>query len=180
MRKNKLIILEGPDKVGKDTILKNFSNKKIYKYIQNNNPPDYRNDFRKFEKWLNNFLKNQSKELINLNQNIIMARLFTSDYVYSTLFSRLSIIDEIYNTLSLNFDIHQIIILYKSYVQYIKRYYLSSEEVEYTENEFNKIQSLFRNSPFNKKISTTVFYTEDDNNTKILNYLGKMIWNLKI
>jgi hypothetical protein len=171
--KHKLVIIEGPDRIGKDTILAGFDETVFKRYIQVNNPPDYRK-IEEFEVWLADFLRQQANDLIKLDCNIIMVRLFTSDYVYSSLFNRHSVIYEIFDILEEHFDFEQIIITYKDYDQYVNRCTIANCELEYTKDEFDTIQKYYLNSPFNKVMKTAFFVSQDYDFTEIQEYVKKL------
>ncbi len=172
--KHKLVIIEGPDRIGKDSLLKMNENLNLVSYIQNNHPPQYRNK-EEFRIWLEDFLYCQANDLIKFNRNILMARLFTSDFVYSSLFNRSSIINLIYNILSEHFDFEQIIITYKDFNQYVNRCKLASCELEYSKEEFDKLQNYYLTSPFNFKMKTTYFITKDFDFKEINNYISRIV-----
>ena len=160
MEKKKLIIVEGFDRIGKDTFLKKVEEKEIEDlkvYIQKNNPPQYRNK-EEFKAWLVSFLKGQADELMSFDSNIIMARLFTSDFVYSSLFNRTMSVDYPLQVLPKKYDIYQIIFLYKSYEDYLTRCKFLKCEVEYSKEGFEKINYLYQNSLFNTTMKTVIFY----------------------
>lgn len=95
-----LLIIEGPDRVSKDTVLADkYENFKSYIPIKDT-PPDYRTEQKDFVSCLSSFLEKQQKELIHfgkeMNKNILMVRLFTSEFVYSSLFNRGNIFNEKY------------------------------------------------------------------------------------
>lgn len=174
--KNKLIVIEGPDRVGKDTLLDACQNiENLYILKQHNEPPHYRNDPKKFEEWLNIFLKNQIQEIIALNQNIIMARLFGSDAVYSEIFNRRTIIYELYHQLKEHYDYQQIIIIYNSYQHYLERCKITNSEIEYSESEFNRIQKLFRQNKFTELVKTTIVSTNQFSTQEIKGLVRGMI-----
>lgn len=174
-----LLILEGPDRVSKDTILAHkYDNFISYSAIKEP-PPDYKSDQSNFLKYLINLFKNQQSELINFgknNKSILMVRLFTSEYVYSSLFNRKNIFNEFpnyINELSTIFDIQQLIILYHDYDQYLNRCKTSNSEIEYTKDEFIKTKELYLNSPYNKDFETHVMFTKDNDVQNITSFISK-------
>lgn len=155
-KKPKLIVLEGFDRIGKDSLLSEFkksfralNNKdnSCYVYIQNpKDLPNYRNEKEKFVSWLKDYLKEQAKELIvdSLDyQNILMTRLFVSDYVYGRLFNREPVAEIQRAYLSRYFEFETILLLWKDYDEYLKRVKSCNEEIEYSKEEFEKIQKFY-------------------------------------
>lgn len=174
-----LLIVEGPDRVSKDTILAyKYANFISYSAIKEP-PPNYRTEQSSFLKYLANLLKNQQIELINLgneNKSILMVRLFTSEYVYSSLFNRKNIFNEFpsyINELSKVFNIEQLIILYHDYDQYLNRCKTSNSEIEYTKDEFIKTKDLYINSPYNKLFETNIMFTKDNDINNITSFIAK-------
>lgn len=164
MAKHKLFIIEGFDRTGKDYTLSYiedlYKDKNLCIYKQNNTPPPYRNCPEEFGIWLTKFLKQQAKDLVSIGNNILMARLFTSEHVYSNIFRQGNnvISQELESYLTDNFDIYQYIILFKDYQNYLTRCkQLNEPEIEYSEDEFTKICDLYTNSPYNKKFNTMIF-----------------------
>lgn len=156
--KKKLIVICAPDRCGKDYLLDHLGalEGNVYVYKQKNNPPHYRKDPAAFKIWLEDFLGKQANHLIVASKDVVMARLFTSEYVYSTLFNRTSIINDIYNKLNYHFDIYQVILLYKDYNEYLGRCKMLNEEIEYNKEDFDKIQNLYLTSKFNSMADTYI------------------------
>jgi hypothetical protein len=156
-----LFIIDAPDRCGKDTILNLMSPTKqthIFKQ-QNVDIPHYRHDREAFGVWLEEYLRDQNKKLIKLanqGKNVIMARLFNSEFVYAQIFDRTTIIDEIYVELQAFFNIKQLVMVYKSYSEYLRRCDEDQSEVEYDYDEFTRLQYLYTNSPYNQKIDTVI------------------------
>ena len=173
--KKKLFILEGFDRIGKDTALlelknKFKDNKKLLVYIQdpNRKVPDYR-DNEAFRSWLVNYLDNQSNELIKYSEKynkIIMCRFFISDYVYSTLFNRENTAELYRERLEEYFEIHNIILLWHSYKDYLKRCAKTKSNIEYTIEEFDKIQTLYEEKHTDNDLF--LYFDNSDNTGKFL------------
>lgn len=182
MSKAKLYVLEGFDRTGKDTQLENFesSDSNLYVYIQdpNRNPPDYReNNGETFLRWLKSYLIKQAIKLIDLsksNRKILMTRLFISDYVYSTLFNRECVIKYFKDVYEDYFDIINIILLWDSYNDYLERCKSSNSEVEYTEEEFNKIQNLYKD--FAQDQDSIIYIKSSDSEEKIKKLIEAIIY----
>ena len=186
-KKPNLYVIEGFDRIGKDFILNKIKTipftdgSNFVVFSQHNNPPEYRN-LSEFEAWLKPFLENQADELISLsgsdNKDIIMSRLFSSEAVYSELFKRNNCVDNIFYKLKNYFNIKQIIILYSSYDQYLKRCNLLNTDIEYSEEEFNKINNLYKNNKYSKCLDTAIFESNGDfDNDLIDKIIDKIILN---
>ena len=160
--KRKLLIIDAPDRAGKDTILNSMvPTRNLHVYKQNNTGiPHYRDQQDDFGTWLRNFLVRQNQLIIDQkvshDRDVVMARLFTSDYVYSEFFNRSSNIDQIYSELEPHFDFYQFIILFKDYDEYLERCKVSESEIEYSKDEFDRIQYLYLTSKFNKMMPTVI------------------------
>ena len=174
--KNNLIILEGLDGVGKDYILNNLNleNFKIIK--QNNNPPDYELKKEDFSKWLTIFLSNQINEILESNSNVIIARMFSSEFVFSKFFKRKKIkMIDLYFKLKEKFNIYQIIIFYKEVDDYKKRCELKNENIRYSKENCLLIQNLYKQSPFNKIFKTYFIEMSLTNNLDIEKIIKEQI-----
>lgn len=172
-----LYILEGFDRVGKDTQLLKIKENinhlteiepslKVYIQDPNRNPPFYRKN--EFKEWLNNYLNNQSQELIDFSFDennskrrhpIIMTRLFLSDYVYGHLFNRQPIAEKYRNYLKRYFRIINIVLLWKNKNEYHQRCIETKDKIEYTNEEFDKINKLFLQGL--NKVDKIIYITND-------------------
>lgn len=159
-KKPHLFIIEGFDRVGKDYTLDYLNSLRdgvLYNYDvykQHNKCPHYRHDKEAFAKWLKSFLHEQADELCGIDRNIVMARLFTSDYAYSSLFERTHYANEVFYQLKSHFNLHQIIITYNSYDEYVKRCEMLQCEVEYSKDEFGALDYLYADSIYDDAIDT--------------------------
>ena len=129
-------------------------------YIQHNyegdDPqPDYRNK-ELFIPWLKRFQKAQDHDLTKVyyemlrekKDKLYMTRKYISDYVYSHLFDREEITIKNIRSIQRYFDIVPVVLLWKSYDEYLKRCERVEGNglefhVEYTNDEYEKIQKLF-------------------------------------
>jgi len=151
MSKPKLIIFEGHDQTGKDTLINYIKNihPEFYLYKQKTSEEqgvDYR-DKVKYEEWLYKYIKSQIEELKDISKNnstIIMTRLLLSDNVFSDCFGRNHIVEKNFkDDLYSFFDVKNITILWSDYSEYLKRVKASNGYIQYEEDEFNKIKSLY-------------------------------------
>ena len=148
--KCQLNIIEGFDRIGKDSFLVNLS-EKSYKngavYIQHPvNLPSYRKEQDEFVKWLKIYLEKQANDLIKLSNYsaVTMTRLFVSDAVYGHLFARKPIAEHVRRRLARYFDFNSISLIWKDFQNYVQRCEFVNEELEYSEEEFERIQNLYR------------------------------------
>lgn len=106
-------------------------------YIQHpQNLPNYRESPEKFVAWLLDYLKEQATDLINISKwanNVLMTRLFVSDYVYGHLFNRVQVAETVRRTLSRYFEFHNVVMLWKNFDEYVKRVDSIEEILEYDE-----------------------------------------------
>ena len=149
-KKCPLNIIEGFDRIGKDSFLSNLSDK-AYKngavYIQHPvNLPSYRKEPEEFVKWLKIYLEKQANDLIKLSEYpaVTMTRLFVSDAVYGHLFDRKPVAEHVRRRLSRYFDFNSISLIWKDFSNYVQRCEFVNEELEYSEEEFERIQNLYR------------------------------------
>lgn len=152
VKKEELIVLEGFDRIGKDTQLEFFKHTEYHPnelevYIQKKDEkmPHYRQDPEGFVKWLKDYLKNQAEDLckIDWSKRLIMTRLFVSDYVYSHLFDRPYVAGSVRRYLERHFTFRHIALLWDSYEDYLERIKKSGDELEYSKEEFDKIQQYY-------------------------------------
>lgn len=148
--KCQLNIIEGFDRIGKDSFLANLS-EKSYKngavYIQHPvNLPSYRKEQDEFVKWLKIYLEKQANDLIKLSNYsaVTMTRLFVSDAVYGHLFDRKPIAEHVRRRLARYFDFNSISLIWKDFQNYVQRCEFVNEDLEYSEEEFERIQNLYR------------------------------------
>lgn len=149
-KKCPLNIIEGFDRIGKDSFLSNLSYKAYNNgavYIQHPvNLPSYRKEPEEFVKWLKIYLEDQANDLIKLSNYpaVTMTRLFVSDAVYGHLFDRKPVAEHVRRRLSRYFDFNSISLIWKDFPNYVQRCEFVNEELEYSEEEFERIQNLYR------------------------------------
>lgn len=167
MNKPKLVILEGFDRIGKDTLLRELESKNVgFAYIQQtpDDMPNYRNDKIGFYNFLTKWLDDQSNDLIELsktNDVIYLSRFFASDYVYSQIFNRPNIANKFKNKLENVFDIENVVFLWKTYEDYSMRCMDSKSELEYNKLEFDRIQQLYIKFAKENASNTNIIYVEN-------------------
>lgn len=163
----KLIIIEGFDRCGKDTLMSDLSNFNNDFYIYDNDLtglPKYDKEQGKFLDWLNAFIDkqiNDLNELFKTYDTIVMCRLLISDEVYSTLFNRehttIKYMDKLQNVEIINYCL-----LFNNYDEYCKRLEkINDENIQYSYDEFNKINQLYvdKLKEFNYKYYINYIYS---------------------
>lgn len=173
MKKNKkrLIVIEGFDRCGKDTLLSDLEKLHTimpHVYIMKNDLtglPSYEHEQEDFLTWLNRYIDfqvNEINRLFNDYDTIIMSRFILSDEVYSVLFNREYTTRNYLNRL-IDCDIYNFCINFDNYQEYLDRIHMiGNSEVQYDEEYFNKITTLYNN------ISSNIFSFINDNNLNIM------------
>ena len=173
MKKNKkrLIVIEGFDRCGKDTLLadlEKISSLMPQVYIMKNDLtglPSYDREQEDFLTWLNHYIQFQVNEInnrFNEYDTIIMSRFIISDEVYSLLFNR-EYTTRNYLPRLVDCDIYNFCINFDNYQEYLDRInMLGDEEAQYDEDYFNKINKLYNN------VSSNIFNFINDNKLNII------------
>lgn len=146
-----LIVIEGQDRTGKDTLINNLVDKyNLYVYKQKPHEKtgvDYRNK-EQYEKWVYNHIDTIYNDLIEISKNekiILLSRLWISDNVYSDLFGRNHIVEKYFkDKFKDTFNVKTFVLLWQDFDNYIKRLNFINEEVEYEVVEFNKTIDLYK------------------------------------
>lgn len=160
----KLVVIEGFDSIGKDTLYENFkkyvskhftknAQDELYFYepvIDRSTFPDYRKDKEQFKQWLIQHTKREIEELNELSKKykyIIMVRFVLTDMVYSRIFGREHIVEQLVKEgLNKDISIFNYVLLWDSYFEYAKRWKKITGTVipEYSsKEEFENVQSLY-------------------------------------
>ena len=148
----RLIVIEGFDRCGKDTLMNDLYNLSLpntYIYFNNlEGLPKYNKEQENFLVWLNRFVNTQVNtinELFNKYDTVIMTRLIVSDEVYSTLFNREHTTIKYLKNLREDIELFNYCLLFESYNEYLKRLQILNDlTIQYNENDFNKINNLYR------------------------------------
>lgn len=147
----RLVVLEGFDRAGKDTLLEDLKKENLPNntYVYDgflDGLPAYDKERGKFIDWLNKLIDKQTSDVVNLFKKydtIIMIRLIVSDEVYSNLFNREHTTIKYMHKLK-DIEIFNYCILFKNYTEYINRLKLIKEDIQYSEEEFNSINNLYK------------------------------------
>jgi hypothetical protein len=145
----KLIVIEGFDRCGKDTLMSDLSKQNNDFYIYGNDLtglPKYDKEQEEFLVWLNKFINkqvNDLNELFKTYDTIVMCRLLVSDEVYSTLFNREHTTIKYMDKLK-DVEIIHYCLLFNDYNEYINRLKkIGDNIIQYDENHFNMINQLY-------------------------------------
>lgn len=163
-RKPKIFVIEGFDRIGKDTIFnlvkETFEKDPKYQWFLEKNEfyiqdidrsalPDYKKDPDNFFLWLVKHTKQEIRDInkiLESGKNVIMVRFLLTDLVYADLFERPNIVE----CLAENecYEIENFIMLWKSYDDYIARLEcidpdIKLKDVEYDKPTFEYVQSIY-------------------------------------
>lgn len=179
MKKN-LLVIEGQDRVGKDYLFEKLNIPGVYKYKSTaKDYPSYREDPDAFRRWVAGYLIQQQNELLaSLEKNIMMVRFLYSEFVYSKLFKRRSmVVNDIYKSISKEFNIYQIIMLFKNYTEYKDRCTMLGEPLEYGVEEFYEAIHQFEFNvsevPATSKIFRSALVDPNEVEEYIVNCIGE-------
>ena len=169
----KLIVIEGFDRAGKDTLMNDLKDIKsslsenVYLYFNDlpEDMPSYSKQPVEYLVWLDSFIDKQVKELNELFTKydiVIMVRFYVTDFVYSYMFNRPGTVSRYLSKLDENVEISNYCLLFENYQEYISRLkMLEGDEFipQYNENDFNKINekyveaiNMFEDGYFGSKI----------------------------
>ena len=147
----KLIVIEGFDRCGKDTLMSDLSNLNNDFYVYRNDLtglPKYDKEQEDFLVWLNKFINgqvNDLNELFKTHNTIVMCRLLISDEVYSTLFNREHTTIKYMDKLK-DVEIIHYCLLFKDYNEYCGRLKkIGDDHIQYNYEDFNRINQLYIN-----------------------------------
>lgn len=187
--RKRLICIEGFDRAGKDSLLRRAGvdwNKKVILYEQpqvEDVGVDYRNSvgFSKYLKKHFSRVVSDLNELLSKPRCIMMTRFLVSDNTYSEMFGREHLLEQTVNKENLlksDVELKIFLILWKSYDEYLKRVEASHSRVEYTEEEFKKVQRLMTREA--KKLGGHIMEithetTKDEIFIELGNYLGEKV-----
>ncbi|MCH5167412.1 MAG: hypothetical protein J1F35_05905 [Erysipelotrichales bacterium] len=184
---NKLIVIDGQDRTGKDTLLndiiKNHPENYIiyYQTTCDDAKVDYRDKvaFTKHQKKLIEKVFNDIKKLKeeNPNKNIVCMRLWISDEVYSDMFDREHVTIQYKEEFEKIFgkeNILYFVFLWKSFNDFVSRMQNIKDNHglnEYSEEEFQKVKKLF--VKYSEKYSTKIYYIENETSQRqLFNYIN--------
>lgn len=187
--KKRLICIEGFDRTGKDTLLKRSAVDWQRKVIMYEQPQveevgiDYR-DSEGFSKYLKEHFEvvvSDLEELLSKPRCIMMTRFLVSDNTYSEMFGREHLLEkevQAKNLLKPDVEFKTFLLLWKDYSEYLRRVEASGSRIEYSEDEFIKVQNLMRNETMKlggEILEITHETTKDEIFTKFGEYLGEKV-----
>ena len=144
----RLIVIEGFDRCGKDTLLEDLEKNDIFVFKNDlEGLPKYDKEQDNFLEWLDNYIKWQIKTLNKLFEDhdiIVMSRFLVSDEVYSELFNRKHTVIEHIKDLRKDVMIFNYCLLFKDYQEYLDRLkIIHDNEIQYSKEDFDKINGLY-------------------------------------
>ena len=188
-RKRRLICIEGFDRAGKDTLLRRAGidwHKDVILYEQpqvEDTGFDYR-DSAGFSKYLKKHFArvvSDLNDLLSKPRCVMMTRFLVSDNTYSEMFGREHILENTVSEAKLledGIELKTFLLLWENYNEYLKRVKSSGSQVEYTEEEFHKVQQLMleETKKLNGKVMMITHETpKDDIFIELGAYLDKKV-----
>ena len=126
-----LFTIEGFDRTGKRTLLKNLMEKykddnSVYIYITPDDPnkPDFREDVNIYQQWLAKTTQKQMEDIIKLSEKydvIIKKDLLLSDLAFSEQFHRKLTVIDYMDELREHFTVINLVMLFSSFNDYVSR-----------------------------------------------------------
>ena len=126
-----LFTIEGFDRTGKRTLLKNLKEKykddnSVYIYITPDDPnkPDFREDVNIYQQWLAKTTQKQMEDIIKLSEKydvIIKKDLLLSDLAFSEQFHRKLTVIDYMDELREHFTVINLVMLFASFNDYVSR-----------------------------------------------------------
>lgn len=126
-----LFTIEGFDRTGKRTLLKNLMEKykddnSVYIYITPDDPnkPDFREDVNIYQQWLAKTTQKQMEDIIKLSEKydvIIKKDLLLSDLAFSEQFHRKLTVIDYMDELREHFTVINLVMLFASFNDYVSR-----------------------------------------------------------
>ena len=126
-----LFTIEGFDRTGKRTLLKNLKKKykddnSVYIYITPDDPnkPDFREDVNIYQQWLAKTTQKQMEDIIKLSEKydvIIKKDLLLSDLAFSEQFHRKLTVIDYMDELREHFTVINLVMLFASFNDYVSR-----------------------------------------------------------
>lgn len=151
-KKIKLVVLEGHDRTGKDTLMNmlDFNDFLVYKQPETEaQDTDYKNP-EKFEafmvKWIRKVLDDlyTMSKLNGTDRPIVMSRLWLTDNVFADLYNRNHVVEKYFmREIESNFDVVNYIMLWRNYEEYKARVEIINGSLDFTPQELDDITSNF-------------------------------------
>lgn len=155
-KKIKMIVFEGFDRTGKDTLMNmiEVDDKLNNRFVCYHQPPienehvDYKNPevFKEFMLKHTRKLLDDLYDLSKFNEGktLVVSRMWMTDDVFSDLYHREHVFRKYFlKELQTNFDVSNYILLFENYDEYTKRCNIINEEPTFTKEEFNIIVDKF-------------------------------------
>ena len=126
-----LFTIEGFDRTGKRTLLKNLMEKykdddSVFIYITPDDPnkPDFRGDRNVYQQWLAKSTQKQMEDIMKLSEEydvIIKKDLLLSDMTFSEQFNRKQTVQDYMDELREHFTVINLVMLFHSFNDYVSR-----------------------------------------------------------
>lgn len=151
-KKIKLIVLEGHDRTGKETIMDmvDFNDFLVYKQKSSEEEGvDYK-DPEKYEEFVRNHVRKVLDDLYTMSKlngtdrPIVLSRLWLSDNVFADLYGRNHVVEKYFmREIEANFDVVNYIMLWRNYEEYKTRVQMINGSLDFPPQEFDDIVSNF-------------------------------------
>lgn len=148
-----LFTVEGFDRTGKRTLLKNLKKKYkqddsiyIYETLDDPNKPDFR-DSKKYQKWLAERTRIQMEDIMRLADEydvIVKKDLLLSDICFSQLFNREPTVQPYMEDLRKKFTVINLVMLYNTYADYVARIQKIGEIIKYNILDYKLLHTQFK------------------------------------
>lgn len=148
-----LFTVEGFDRTGKRTLLKNLKVKfknddsiYIYETPDDPNKPDFR-DSKNYQKWLSTRTKIQMDDIMKLADEydvVIKKDLLLSDICFSQQFNRVQTVQPYMDALRSKYTIVNLVMLYSTYTDYVNRIQKIGEIIKYNILDYKLLHTQFK------------------------------------
>lgn len=184
----RLIVIEGFDRSGKDTLMQDLGNSDLpntWVYFNDlEGLPKYDKEQDDFLVWLNKLIQmqvNKLNELFDKYDNVIMTRFIVSDEVYSTLFNREHTVIKYIGQLRKDVQIINYCLLFNTWTDYLKRLeLLEVYEAQYDNSNFYEINNLYKNELIKYKGSRIFYIKYNTSKLEILEDFIEYVYKSKL
>lgn len=147
-----IIVMEGHDRTGKDTLMDmlDFNDFLVYKQPETEaQDTDYKNP-EKFEAFMVTWIRKVLDDLYTMSKlngtdrPIVMSRLWLTDNVFADLYNRNHVVEKYFmREIEANFDVVNYIMLWRNYEEYKSRVKMINGSLDFTPQELDDITSNF-------------------------------------
>lgn len=149
-----LFTVEGFDRTGKRTLLRNLKEKfkddnSIYVYETPDDPnkPDFKTNSKVYQKWLEERTKKQIEDIISLSKEydiIVKKDLLLSDICFSEYFHRDITVEKYMKQIRQNFTVINIVMLFTTYADYVSRIQKIKQLLKYNILDYKLLVEKFK------------------------------------